>query len=109
MDAWLLQDVLDEFKCAYEHFTHRHYRHQIVCLEDTDIADVMHAAEIAGDIRESARVFESRISLVMESIKEREKLRDTTWMGKLANFLTKFYPLAQTFLQLSIAAGEARS
>ena len=69
-----LRDVLKEFQCTYEHFTHHYCKGQLIRLEETDIADTLLAAQTASDIRESARVFESRISRVIELIKYREKL-----------------------------------
>lgn len=79
----------------------------VVRLNDEGVASAVQAAEGAGDIRESALLFESKISIITKLIKERENLSNSNWTGKLAKFLSKFYPLVKTSLRLTSAISEA--
>ena len=95
-----LNAAVEEFKGTYERFTIK-YGRDLAMIEDEDITSALQAANDQINIRDSARSFESQISIAMVAIKGKQKIHDARWTGRLSNFLAKLYPLAQTALQLT--------
>jgi hypothetical protein len=66
--------------------------------------DVYKAIEKAGkekDIKRSAKLFGEEIKSAVEMRERKKDLSQATWLGKLANFMSKVYPVARLSLRLT--------
>ena len=97
-----LDAAIGEFVFRYKRFA----KANASLVGEVDVDRLLAAIKSANsekNIRNSARLFEDRVGDVIKITKEKRRIYDAKWTGKVVNFLAKMYPLTRTSLSLTSA------
>lgn len=95
-----LEMAITKFQEHYEQFATKNH---LFMTKRNDVVLAMQNADCGHDVRMSARIFGNEIAKVLRVAEETQQISKAKWTGRLAEFLTKLYPLASFSLQLTSA------
>jgi hypothetical protein len=98
--------AVSEFKEHYRTFAEKN--RQFVPIQD-EVQSAIQKAEIEPDIKLSAQIFEKEITAILGVTERKQEVSNKKWTGRLANFLSKLYPLASFSLRLTASVSEVNT
>ena len=76
-----------------------------LCVDD-DVFKALEKAEKEKDVKRSAELFGKEIKSAVQVRERKKDLSKARWLGKLANFMSKVYPVARLSLRLTSAVSD---
>jgi hypothetical protein len=97
-----LEAAVAEFEDHYSTFAEKNQQFLPTCDRIPDELRVaIGKAEGGSDMKLSARIFEEQIAGILQATKSKEEVSKNSWTGRLANFLSKLYPVAKLSLGIT--------
>jgi hypothetical protein len=93
-----LQSAVVELNAHYEMFLQKHQR--FTRIQD-GVQKAILAAEIGGDIKRSAEVFEDKLSLSLRVMEAKQEETARGWTSRLKSFLPQLYVMTKLGLRLT--------
>jgi hypothetical protein len=100
-----LNEVLADFQQNYEKFAASNCQYFVI---GEDFQGLARITQPGSDIRQSAKIFGERARTVLETLERKKKLSANKWSTRIANFLTKLYPVAKLSCGFVGAVAEVR-